>query len=168
MVPALPHGTIFSIAWNSKLDPKLNFMYTHRENPMDTSLLICHWFDVKISRGKFLDISSILKDESMRKLCHQFDVEISTWIRLSKLTKYRWVLYVDFSISFRRRIDVTAVLVVSISSQHFNVGSISNLETTLKQRWYNFISTLFQHGANVSKRYIKTSRASDKDRFVNR
>ena len=39
---------------------------------------------------------------------------------------------------------------------------------TLKQRWYNFISTLFQLGLNNSKSYIKTSRASDKYRFVNR
>ena len=45
-----------------------------------------------------------------------YDVEISAWIRLSKTTKYRWVLLVDFSISFERRIDVTSVLVVTILS----------------------------------------------------
>ena len=39
---------------------------------------------------------------------------VSTWIRLSKLTEYRWVFHVDFSTSFLRRIDVTSVLAVSI------------------------------------------------------
>ena len=43
-------------------------------------------------------------------------MEISTWIRLSKSTKYRWVLHVDFSMSFRRQIEVTSVLAVSIVS----------------------------------------------------
>ena len=33
---------------------------------------------------------------------------------------------------------------------------------TLKQRWYNFILTLFQRVLNISKSYIKTSRASNK------
>ena len=42
-----------------------------------------------------------------------YDID-STWIRLSKSTKYRWVLHVDFSTLFRRRIDVTSVLAVSI------------------------------------------------------
>ena len=37
---------------------------------------------------------------------------------------------------------------------------------TLKQRWYNFISTLFQLGLNNSKSYIKASRASDKYWFA--
>ena len=36
----------------------------------------------------------------------------------------------------------------------------------LKQRWYNFISSLFQLGLNNSKSYIETSRASDKYRFA--
>ena len=39
---------------------------------------------------------------------------------------------------------------------------------TFKQRWYNFILTLFQRGFNISKSNIKTSRASDKYRFINR
>ena len=38
---------------------------------------------------------------------------------------------------------------------------------TLKQRWYNFILTLFQRVLNISKCYIKTSQASDKYGFVN-
>ena len=79
-----------------------------------------------------------------------------------------------------------------LPSQHFNVGStlfqrcgstlkmkqnptsdfqrcttlIQRRCATLKQRWYNFISTLFQLGLNNSKSYIKTSRASDKYRFA--
>ena len=39
---------------------------------------------------------------------------------------------------------------------------------TLKQRWYNFISTLFQRGLNVSKSYMETDGASDKYEFVSR
>ena len=34
------------------------------DNPMDTSSSIRHRFDVEISRGKFVEISLILKDES--------------------------------------------------------------------------------------------------------
>ena len=82
--------------------------------PMDSSSSIRHRFDVEIPRGKFVEITSILKGESTWKLWHRFDVDISTWIRLSKSTKYRWVLHVDFSMSFRRQIDVTSVLAVSI------------------------------------------------------
>ena len=32
---------------------------------------------------------------------------------------------------------------------------------TLKQRWYNFISTLLQRGLNIGKIFIETNRASD-------
>ena len=70
-------------------------------HPMDTDSSIRHLFNVEIPRGKFVQISSILKRESTWKLWHRFDVEISTWIRLSKSTKYRWVLQVDFSMSFQ-------------------------------------------------------------------
>ena len=45
--------------------------------------------------------------------------------------------------------------------------SVSDVETALKQHWYNFISILFQRGLNISKSYTKTSRASDKYGFVN-
>ena len=38
--------------------------------------------------------------------------------------------------------------------------SLSDVETTLKQRWYNFISTLFQPGLNVGEGYIKINRDS--------
>ena len=37
-------------------------------NPMDTSSLIRHRFDVEIPRGKFVEITSILKGESKWKL----------------------------------------------------------------------------------------------------
>ena len=83
---------------------------------MGTSSSIRHRFDVEISRGKFVEISLILKDESTWKLWHWFYVEISTWIRLSKSTKYRLVFPVDFLMSFRCRIDVTASLDVSFLS----------------------------------------------------
>ena len=55
--------------------------------PMNTYPSIRHRFDVEIPRGKFVEITSILKDESTWKLRHRFDVDISTWIRLSKSTR---------------------------------------------------------------------------------
>ena len=84
--------------------------------PMDTYSWIRHRFDIEIPRGKFVEITSILKGESTWKLWHRFDVDTSTWIRLSKSTKYWWVLHVYFSMSFRRQIDVTSVLALSILS----------------------------------------------------
>ena len=85
----------------------LKFLFVFDFNyPMDTSSSIRHRFDVEIPRGKFVEITSILKGESMWKLWHRFDVDISTWIWLSKSTKYWWVLHVDFSMLFRRQIDV--------------------------------------------------------------
>ena len=90
--------------------------FLKKRNPMDTSSSIRNQFDVEIPRGKFVEITSILKDESPWKLWHRFDVGISTWIRLSKSTKYRWVLHMDFYMSFRRQIDLTSVLAVSILS----------------------------------------------------
>ena len=44
------------------------------------------------------------------------DVDISTWIRLSKSTKCRWGHYVEISMPLRCQIDVTSVLAVSILS----------------------------------------------------
>ena len=87
-----------------------------RAFPMDTSLSIRHRFHIEIPRGKFVEISSILKGESTWKLWHRFNLKISTWVRLSKSTKYRWVLHVDFSMLLRPRIDVTALLAVSVLS----------------------------------------------------
>ena len=83
---------------------------------MDTSLLIRHRFDVEIPHGKIVEITLILKGESTWRLWHRFDVDISTWNRLSKMTKYRWVLHMDFSMLFRRQINLTSVLAVSILS----------------------------------------------------
>ena len=94
-----------SFAWNLQ-----------RDDTMDTSSSIRHGLNVEIPREKFVEISSVLKGKSTWKLWHWFTVEISTWIRLSKSTKYRWVLHVDCSMSLRRRIDVTSVLAVSILS----------------------------------------------------
>ena len=55
---------------------------------MDTPSSIRHRCDIEILRGKFVKITSILKDESTCRLCHRFDVEVSTWIPLSKSMKY--------------------------------------------------------------------------------
>ena len=93
--------------------------------PMDTSSSILHRLDVKIPRGNFVEITSILKGQSTWKLWHRFDMDISTWIRLSKSKKYRQVLRVDFFMLFRRQIDVTSVL------------AFSALGTYSKLFWYN-------------------------------
>ena len=63
---------------------------------MDTSSSICYRLDVEIPRGKFVEITWI--GESTWKLWHQR------------------VLNADFSMSFRRQIDVTSVLAVSVLS----------------------------------------------------
>ena len=94
----------------------LSLANQNKSFPMDTSLLIRHRFDVEIPRGKFVEITLILKGESTWKLWHRFNVDISTWNQLSKSTKYRWVLHVNFSMLFRRQINVTSVLAVSILS----------------------------------------------------
>ena len=93
-----------------------NYKMNNFYNPMDTSSSIRHRFDIEILRGKFVKITSILKGESTCKLWHRFDVEVSTWIPLSKSMKYHWVFLMDFSMSFRRRIEVTSLLVDSILS----------------------------------------------------
>ena len=43
--------------------------------PTGTSSSIRHRFDVEIPRGKFVEITSILKGESTWKLWHRFDVD---------------------------------------------------------------------------------------------
>ena len=89
------------------------FVWCQRFHPMDTSSSIRHRFNAETPRGKLVEVSSILKGESMWKLWHRFEVEISTWIWFSKPTKYRWVFHVNFSMLFRSRIDVTTLLAVS-------------------------------------------------------
>ena len=62
-------------------------------------------------RGNSIDFERQIHVE----LWHRFHAEISTWVRLSKLKKYQWVLHVDFYMPFRRRIDVTSELHCIIS-----------------------------------------------------
>ena len=52
--------------------------------------------------------------------------------------------------------------------QNVDTASVSDVETTLKQRWYNFISKLFQRCLNVSKSYFETYEASDRNIFADR
>ena len=92
------------------------FVWCQRFHPMDTSSSIPHRLNAETLRGKFVKISSILKGESTWKLWHRFEVEISTWIRFSKPTKYRWVFHVNFSMPFRSWIDVSTLLTVSFLS----------------------------------------------------
>ena len=86
---------------------------------------------------------------------------------------------------FQRLINVVSTLWINLKQRWSDVANetksdagfstlhnidatlVSNVETMLKQRWYNFISTLFQRVLNMSKSYIKISRASDKYGFVN-
>ena len=93
-----------------------------------------HRFDVEVSHWKFVEITSILKGESTWKSWYRLDVKISTWIRLSKSTKYRW----DFSMSFRRWIDVTFILAVSIISFPNNWEPIQSYSGVMLSRC-NFI-----------------------------
>ena len=52
-----------------KLFCELDFLTNNQKSlPMDTSSSIRHRFDVEIPRGKFVEITSILKGESMWKL----------------------------------------------------------------------------------------------------
>ena len=59
-------------------------------------------------------------------------------------------------VQYRNNIDPTLKMkqIPTSDFQRCNVGS------TLFQRWYNFMSMLFQRGLNVRKSYIKTNRAS--------
>ena len=58
-----------------------------------------------------------MKGKSKRKLWHRLDVEISTWIWLSKSTKYRSVFHVDFSALNRH--NWCACCFQSLVSSHF-------------------------------------------------
>ena len=98
------------------LNPKYSRVICLWSFPTDTSSSIRHRFDFKIPRGMFVEISSILRHDSTWKLQHRFDLEISMWIWLSKLTKYRRVLHVQFSVLFRCRIKLNALLAVSFLS----------------------------------------------------
>ena len=111
-------------------------VYLHRFSPMVLSICDCkilRRFDVEIPRGKFAEITSILKGESTWKLWHQFDVDISTWIRLSKSTKYRWVLHAHFLCRFN--VKSTLLLYSLFTFYHFL--TFSALGTYSKLFWYN-------------------------------
>ena len=69
-----------------------SLMYSN--NPMDTSSLIIHRFDVEIARGKFEEIRSILKGESTWKLWHQFDVDSTFKIDEISMSSPRGFFYV--------------------------------------------------------------------------
>ena len=86
---------------------------------------------------------------------------------------------VDPQPTFQHRINVVSTLWINVANEtksdvafstlhNVDTMSVSDVETTLKQRCYNFISTLFQRDLNISKSCIKTSRASDKYGFANR
>ena len=69
--------------------------------PMDTSSSICHRFDFEIPRGKFVEITSILKGESTWKLWHRFGVASSFKIdKISMRSPRRFFYVVSTSINW--------------------------------------------------------------------
>ena len=53
-------------------------------------------------------------------------------------------------------------------SRYNYYSTLYNVISTLLQRWYTIISTLFQRGLNFSWSYIETNLASEKYGFANR
>ena len=112
--------------------------------PTGTSSSIRHRLDVEIPRGKFVEITSILKGESTWKLWHRFDVDISTWIRLSKSTKYRWVLHVDFSMAFQRQVETVG----TVGTIPF--GNIATMQINRNNDKFYFLQNNPNRGYNAS------------------
>ena len=71
------------------------------EIQMDTSLSICHPLDLEIPHQNLVNISSIMNGESTSDHWHRFDVDNSTFIRLSIPMKFE-----VFHVFFRCRYDV--------------------------------------------------------------
>ena len=109
--------------WTNQRYPNGNI----KDIPMDTSLSIRHQFDVEIPRGKFVKISLILKDKSTWKLWHWFDVGLT--FQFDEIS-------MDFSMFFRRQMEITSVLAVSILSFSKNFCS---LKVNLVQWWVDVL-----------------------------
>ena len=114
---------IFFKLWSYVLSK--NYRYT-KTNPMDTSSSICHRFDVEIPRGKFVEITSILKGESTWKLWHRFDVDSTFKIDEISMSSPRGFFYVA-STSNRR----------NFCTRCFHFLTFSALGTYSKLFWYN-------------------------------
>ena len=106
-------------------------LYTTFDGYIPHSKMIYYFRRLYPNEHIFVDLPWIWRRNSTWKVRgnyidfeRQMDVEIMTSIRrgyfdvdsLSKSTKYRWVLHVNFSMLFRRQIDITSVLTVSILS----------------------------------------------------
>ena len=94
------------------------------------------------------------------------------------LTKYEKSLIVIAQPTFHRLIGIVSTLWINVKNEtksdvgfstlcNVDTTLVSHVEITLKQRWYNFISMLFQGILNFSKSYIETTGASDKYGCVN-
>ena len=95
---------------------------------------------------------------SMKYPSQHFNVGSTLFQRCGSTLKWRW-----FDIENETKSDV------GFSTLHnVDTTSVSDVETTLKQRWYNFILTLLQCVLYISKSYIKTSQASDKYGFISK
>ena len=94
--------------------------------PMDTSSSIRHRFDAEIPRGKFVEITSILKGESTWKLWHRFDVDSTFKIDEISMSSPRGFFYV-VSTSNRR----------NFCTRCFHFLTFSALGTYSKLFWYN-------------------------------
>ena len=97
------------------------------------------------------------KNHTRIKPSQHFNVGSTLFQRCGSTLKWRW-----FDVENETKSNV------GFSTLHnVDTTSVSDVETTLKQRWYNFILTLLQCVLNISKSYIKTSQASDKHEFIN-
>ena len=94
------------------------------------------------------------------------------------LTKYEKSFIVIAQPTCQRRIDIVSTLWINVKNEtksdvgvstlhNFDTTLVSDVEITLKQRWYNFMSMLFQGILNFSKSYIETIGVSDKYGCVN-
>ena len=114
----------------------------------------CYHSVIKVKRPRASDL--LMTNVRMKIYCVmlQFLVNdwcscMNEWIAFSKniyLFLTSLVQVVWYQPKFQPRINV-------VSTLWNDTTSVSDVETTLKQRWYNFISTFFQRGFNIIKSY---------------
>ena len=117
----------------------------YSDNPMDTSSLIIHRFDVETARGKFEEITSILKGESAWKLWHRFDVDLTFKIDEILMSSPRGFSYV---VSTSNRRNFCTRCFHSIIFQHFLLlEPILNYSGIMLSHWnFNDIDVMTDFG----------------------
>ena len=137
----------------------IQLLYYHKMTKIWIPLSPCfHLFDFSnsyppVSFLKDFDCVNYTRDLAQPTFQRRINVVSTLWINVEITLIRRWKWN-----KIRSRI-------FNVAQRWYNVGT--DVETRLKQRWYNFISALFQRGFNISKSYTKASRACDKYRFVN-